>query len=55
METQQTPNSQGNLEKEKWSKLESSTFLTSDYTTNLLSSRQYDTGTKKELWTNGTR
>ena len=35
--------------------LEESTFLTSDYTTNLQSSRQYDTGTKTEIQTNGTR
>ena len=35
--------------------LEESTFLTSDYTTKLQSSRQYGTGTKTELQTNGTR
>ena len=36
--------------------LEESTFLTSDdYTTKLLSSRKYGTGTKTEIWTNGTR
>ena len=34
METQKTPNSQSNLEKEKW-ELEESGFLTSDYTTKL--------------------
>ena len=31
------------------------TFLTSDYTTKLQSSRQYGTGTKTEIQTNGTR
>ena len=30
--------------------LEKSTFLTSDYTTKLQSSRQYGTGTKTEIW-----
>ena len=35
--------------------LKESTFLTSDYTTKLQSSRQYDTGTKTEIQTNGTR
>ena len=35
--------------------LEESTFLTSDYTTKLQSSRQYGTGTKTEIQTNGTR
>ena len=30
-------------------------FLTSDYTTKLQSSRHYGTGTKKEIETNGTR
>ena len=38
METQKTPNSQSSLEKEE---LEESSFLTSDYTTKLQSSRQY--------------
>ena len=33
---------------------EESTFLTSDYTTKLQSSRQYGTGTKTEMQTNGT-
>ena len=42
-ETQKTLNSQSNLEKEE------STFLTSDYTTKLQSSRQYGTGTKTEI------
>ena len=35
--------------------LEESTFLTSDYTTKLRSSRQYGTGTKAEIQTNETR
>ena len=52
METQKTPNSQSNLEKEE---LEESTSLTSDYTIKLQSSRQYSTGTKTEIQTNGTR
>ena len=52
METQKTPNSQSSLEKEE---LEESSFLTSDYTTKLQSSRQHGTGTKTEIQTNGTR
>ena len=35
--------------------LEKSTFLTTDYTTKLPSPRQYGTGTKTEIQTNGTR
>ena len=35
--------------------LEESTFLTSDYTTKLQSSRQYGTGTKAEMQINGTK
>jgi len=35
--------------------LEESTFLTSDYTTKLQSSRQYGTDTKKEIQTNATK
>jgi len=35
--------------------LEESTFLTSDYSTKLQSARQYATGTKTEIQTNGTR
>ena len=35
--------------------LEESMFLTSDYTTKLQSSRQYGTGTKPEIETNGAR
>ena len=54
METQMTPNSQSSLEKEEWSwKYQS--FLTSDDTTKLQSSRQYGTGTKTDIQTNGTR
>jgi len=34
--------------------LEESTFLSSDYTTKLQSSRQYGTGTKTDIQTNGT-
>ena len=44
--------------KQSWERrmeLEESTFLTSDYTTKLQSSRQYGTGTKTEIQTNGTR
>ena len=51
VETQKTPNSQSSLEKEEWSW----TFLTSDYTTKLRSSRQFGTGTETEIQTNGTR
>ena len=46
METHKIPNSQSSLEEEEWT-LEESTFLTSDYTTKLQSSRQYGTDTKK--------
>ena len=35
--------------------LEESSFLTLDYTTKLQSSRQYGTGSKTEIQTNGTR
>ena len=48
METQKTPNSQSSLEKEEWS-WRNQTFLTSDYTTKLQSSRQNGTGTKTEI------
>ena len=55
-------NSYGNTKdpkqpKESWKRmeLEESIFLTSDYTTKLQSSRQYGTGTKTEIQTNGTR
>ena len=46
METQKTPNSQSNLEKEKWP--EESSFLTSDYTRKLQSSKQDSTVTKAD-------
>ena len=36
-------------------KLEESTFLSSDYTTKLQSSRQYGTGTKIEIQVSGTK
>ena len=48
MQTQKTPKSQSNLEKEKM-ELEEATFLTSDCTTKLQSSKQYGTGTKTEI------
>ena len=54
METQTTLNSQSNLEEKKL-ELEESSFLTSDYMTNIQSSRQYGTGTKAELQINGTK
>ena len=49
-----------NLEqpKQSWERkieLKESTFLTSNYTTKLPSSRQYDTGTKTEILINGTK
>ena len=47
METQKTPSSQSSLEKAM--ELVESTFLTSDYTTKLQSSRQYGTDTKPEI------
>ena len=47
METQKTPSSQSSLEKAM--ELVESTFLTSDYTTNIQSLRQYGTGTKTEI------
>ena len=52
MKTQIPLNNQSNLEKEK--QLEESTFLISDYTTKLQSSRQFGTGTKKEIKISGT-
>ena len=48
METQKTLKSQSSLEKKRV-ELEESTFLTSDYTTNLQSSRQYGTGTNRNI------
>ena len=53
METQKTLNSQSNLE-EKRMKMEEPSYLISDYTANLQSSRQYGTGTETEIQTNGT-
>ena len=47
METQKTLNSQSSLEKKNAAG--GITFLTSDYTTKLQSSRQYGTGTKTEI------
>ena len=44
--------------KQSWERrmeLEESTFLTSDYTKKLQSSRQYGSGKKTEIQTNGTR
>ena len=53
METQETLNSQNNIEKEKlkWRKR---SFLTSNNTTKLQVSKQYGTGTKTEIQINGT-
>ena len=48
METWKAPNSQSNLEKEKWS------WKTLDYITKLQLSRQYGTGTKTEIYKNET-
>ena len=48
METQKTPNSQSNPEKEKL-ELEESGSLTSDYITKLQSSKQYGTGARPEI------
>ena len=53
MGNQGTLNSQSNLKKEK--QLLESTFLTLDYTTKLQSWRHFDTVTKPEIQTNGTR
>ena len=53
METQKTPNSQAVLKKKNGAG--GINLLTSDYTTKLQSSRQYGTGTKPEIQTNGTR
>ena len=48
METQKTPNSKSNPEKEKL-ELEESGSLTSDYITKLQSSKQYGTGARPEI------
>ena len=45
-ETKKTPNSQS---RERRMELSESTFLTSDFTTKLQSSRQYGTGTETEI------
>ena len=50
METQMSPNDKRNQEIRM--ELEESTFLTSDYTTKLQSSKQYGTGTKTEMQAN---
>ena len=47
METQKIPNTQSIIE--KMNGTEESTFLTSDYTTKLQTSKQYATGTKTEI------
>ena len=49
MVTQKTLDNQSSLEKEKM-ELEESTFLTSDYTKKLQSSRQHGAGTKKKKY-----
>ena len=57
METQMTPNSQSNPEKEKWSWrtiLYNLKTLASDYTTKLQTCKQYGTGTRIETQINGT-
>ena len=48
METQKTPNSQGNPDREKKKELEESGSLTSDYITRLWLSKQYGTGMKTD-------
>ena len=48
METQKTPNSQSSLEKKRMEP-EESTFLSSDYSTMLQSSRLYGTAQKTEI------
>ena len=52
METQKT--SQPKQSWERRMELEESTFLTSDYTAKLQSSRKYGIGTKTEIYTKGT-
>ena len=47
METEKTPNSQSNLEKEK--RIGRNQAWTSDFTTKLQSSRHYGTGTKTDI------
>ena len=53
METQKTLNIPSNLEKEQWSWRNQPSWLHN--TTRLQSSKQYGTGTKTEIQTNGTR
>ena len=48
METQKTPNSQSNLEKEK--RAGRIRFLTSNYTTRLQSTKQHGAATKTDQW-----
>ena len=52
METQKTPNSQNNLEKEEQEEVSCS--LISSYTIKLQYSKQYGTGAKTEKQINGT-
>ena len=54
METQKDPE-QPKKSIERRMELKELTFLTSGYTTKLQSSKQYGTGTKTEIQTNGTR
>ena len=55
METQKNPDSQSNLDKKKKKiQLEEPGSLTSGYTTNLQSSKQYDTDTKTKRHISGT-
>ena len=54
MEIQKTSNNQRNLEKRRM-ELEESTCLTSGSTTKPQSSRQYGTGTKREIQISGTK
>ena len=53
METQMSPNDKRNQEIRM--ELEESTFLTSDYTTKLQSSRQFGNGTKTQIQANRKR
>ena len=53
METQKTPIAKAVLRKKNGA--EESTLLISDFTSKIQPSRQYGTGTKTEIQTNGTR
>ena len=53
METQKTSNSQSNTEKKKTEQKESGSLI-SHFTTKLQSSKLYSTGTKTEIYINGT-